>query len=176
MVSADGRRAGAGPITFHLARGTSLTYRFDVTSCLVLTSRAMPGDSGLRAGSGRSWTATIFAWLLSVLAIDPVQDLVKSVDRMPIRSLLELGREPQPDAAWTIDRVRLAPPPTAIGHANPCDHSRVLGTNDHTMSRAPCVAESPTQRTSATRDETRAIDQCGAARNSRRYFGGRRAG
>src|SRR5690349_23685376 len=124
--------------------------------------------------------------MLGVLALDPVRDLLKSVDRTPIRSLLKLGRlvlsgenqaanpELQTDLAWTISRPRWAPTPTANGRAGRSHRVRALGNNELTLSRAPHVAESPTRRTSATRDETRAIDQRGATRDARRDSGGRR--
>jgi hypothetical protein len=119
--------------------------------------------------------AAIFARLLRVLALDPVRDLVRSVDRMPIRSLLQLVvRELQPDFAWTINRERWAPNSNAEGVGR-MERSRTLGSNEHTLSRAPHVAESPTRRISATYDETRIIDQCGATRDARRDSGGRRA-
>lgn len=174
--------------TCDLAPSPALTYRFGVTSCFVFTAQALPCDSGQYLRSGRDRAAAIFAWLLRVLAFAPLRDLVKSVDRMPIRSLLKLERcaparressvahrELQPDLTWTISRRRKAPIPSAERHASPFARLRVPGSHEYTLSRAPCVAESPTQRISATRNETRAIDQRGAAGNTRRHSGGRRA-
>jgi hypothetical protein len=116
--------------------------------------------------------ATVMS-LLRALARDPVFDLVRSVDRMSIRSLLvRLRQALQPDATWTINWIGGAQTPLADVRVNPHQRHHPLGSKP--LSRAPAVAESPTPRISAQHDETRAIDQRGAAGNTRRDSGGRR--
>jgi hypothetical protein len=116
--------------------------------------------------------ATVMS-LLWALVRDPVFGLVRSVDRMSIRSLLVRLREAlQPDATWTINWIGDAPTPFADMRVTP--HQRHYPLGSKPMSRAPAVVESPTPRISAQHDETRAIDQCGATRNARRDSGGRR--
>jgi hypothetical protein len=111
--------------------------------------------------------------LLRALARDPVFDLVRRVDRMSIRWLLMRFRETlQPDSAWTINWIGGAPTPFADVRVHP--HQRQYPLGSKPPSRAPAVAESPTPRISAQRDETRAIDQCGATGDARRDSGGRR--
>jgi hypothetical protein len=117
--------------------------------------------------------AAIVISLLRALVRDPVFDLVRSVDRMSIRSLLLRFRNAlQPDATWTINWIGGAPTPFADVRVNP--HQRQYPLGSKPLSRAPAVAESPTPRISAQHDETRAIDQRGAAGNTRRDSGGRR--
>jgi len=120
----------------------------------------------------RLMAATVMS-LLRTLARDPVFDLVRSVDRMSIRSLLMRLREAlQPDATWTINWIGGAPTPLADVRVSP--HQRHYPLGSKPLSRAPAVAESPTPRISAQPDETRAIDQRGAPRNAGRDSGGRR--
>jgi hypothetical protein len=116
--------------------------------------------------------ATVMS-LLRALVRDPVFDLVRRVDRMSVRSLLMRLRDAlQPDATWTINWIGGAQTPLAEVRVNP--HQRQYPLGSKPLSRAPAVAESPTPRISAQHDETRAIDQRGAAGNTRRDSGGRR--
>jgi hypothetical protein len=120
--------------------------------------------------------AAILESLLGALAFHPVRDLVRRVDRMSIRSLLTRCRDAlQPDSAWTINWMRLAPTSIAEQRTIALARHGPLGSNDKPLSRAPGIVESPMPRTRAEHDETRAIDQRRAARNARRDSGGRRA-
>jgi hypothetical protein len=117
--------------------------------------------------------AAIVMSLLRALVRDPVFDLVRSVDRMSVRSLLmRLRNALQPDATWTINWIGGAQTSFADVRVNP--HQRHYPLGSKPLSRAPAVAESPTPRISAQHDETRAIDQCGATGDTRRDSGGRR--
>jgi hypothetical protein len=117
----------------------------------------------------------IFESLLRALALDPVRDLMKRVDRTPIRSLLKrLNGTPQPDATWTINRMRRDTTSFRTDYRTAHVRRSVLGSNDKPLSRAPCVVESPTPRTSAEHDETRIIDQRSTTRDACRDPGGRR--
>src|SRR5215510_12371946 len=107
----------------------------------------------------------MFESLLRALALDPVHDLIRRVDRTPIRSLLtRLSGTRQPDSTWTINRRRwrLTPLAIAFGSGPP---PILMSSNDTLLSRAPDVAESPSSRIRAEHDETRIIDQCDAERD-----------
>jgi hypothetical protein len=145
-----------------------------VTITVVLASRTAPRDSARYASPWRLCVA-ILESLLRALALDPVHDLLRRVDRTTIRSLLKRSsRTLQPDATWTINRKRWDPTPFAIDHETVREH-RHLGSNDKPLSRTPGVAESPTPWIRAEQDEKRIIDQCDAQRDARRDSGGRRA-
>ena len=73
-----------------------------VTTTVVLPARLAFRDS-TRYTSQLCTVAAIFVSLLRALAPSPVYDLVQSVDRMSIRSLLARFRNArQPDSTWTI--------------------------------------------------------------------------
>jgi hypothetical protein len=133
-----------------------------------------PRDSARLARLWRLWMAIIES-LFRALALDPVRDLMRRVDRTTIRSLLKRqSRAPQPDSAWTINRKRWDPTPFAYRRTSaPIRASS--GSNDKPLSRAPDIAESPMSRIHAEHDEKRIVDQCDAERNARRDSGGRRA-
>jgi hypothetical protein len=133
-----------------------------------------PGDSARLARRWR-WLLAIVVSLVPALVLDPVRNLILSIDRMSIRSLLKRIRRPlQPEPMWTINRMRM----DLTSSANPREHAPrsalALEYVDKPMSRAPDLVESPRPRIRAEHDEKRVIDQRVAARNARRDHGGRR--
>jgi hypothetical protein len=145
-----------------------------VTTTVVLPARLAPSDSVRLVSPWRALGAILVS-LLHALARDPVQDLVRRVDRMSIRWLLTRVRNAlQPDSTWTINWVGRVQTPYAKKQVNPPRGIHRPGSNDKPPSRAPRVVESPTPRIRAEHDETRTIDQRGAARDAGRDSGGRR--
>ena len=160
-----------------------------VTTSVALTAHAAPGDSWRLVSILRALVASVFLAALRTLALLPVRDLVMSVDRTLVRSLLtRIRRMPlteawmaycrtrQPDDAWTIIRNRWAPSPTADGRADTPRGARVLGIHDNLTSPSLAFAESPAKRQCPDTDEKRVIDQRHGARDAHSDPGGRRAG
>src|SRR4029079_13147001 len=99
-----------------------------VTTTVVLPARLASCDSARLSSPLRLTAATVRSRLWA-LARDSVFDLVRSVDRMSIRSLLvRLRQALQPDATWTINWISGAPTPFADMRVNPHQRHYPLGS------------------------------------------------
>ena len=127
-----------------------------VMTSVALTARVTPGDSWRFVSKLRALVASVFLAVWRALALLPVRDLVTSVDRTLVRSLLaRIRRSPltevwtarrrtrQPDNAWTIIRKSWAPSPIADGRADEQQSVCVLGIHDNLTSPSAAFAESP---------------------------------
>jgi hypothetical protein len=159
-----------------------------VQTCIVLPAREVPSDSWRFSSLWRAWLAGLVPALLRAFALLPVRDLMMSVDRTRLRSLLApyryMARRKamavratmrQPEQAWTINRKRWAAQSHAKHDTNASWSDRERGTPDNQKSRAPTFVESPKVRRGAGTDETRNSHQRSTARDARRDPGGRRA-